>query len=502
MRRSMKYFIPFFSFVAAAVLIVLQAWIQQGVYKNALLQKAPAEVRFLGERLSQTITLASQSKSISQQILMDLIAPYTRETIDFVELYDHHAAKKFMHHVASSVTPLQSAQISIVSKVLAEQFSYIEIDQNNEFIEGYFPVDLSGQKAETGWGDKGVVYFRFDLSGKYANAQEMIKDNVLMNAVTVMMVLAVFLYLSYIFVFRGLDRLYDGAKRVSKGDMSTLIRNGGDDELGEVIRTFNDMTLQMSAYKHKMEDQIETEVEQRSKQNSVLLHQNRLASMGEMIGNIAHQWRQPLNALGLILQKMDIMSQRDQLSSDAVQLNTKRAMALIAKMSTTIDDFRGFFRPDKQKENFNLKSLMQEVFSLFQSSLEHENITLELDIPPYCEIYGYKNEFSQVMINLINNSKDAFREKDIDHAKILISAMQNDQTVTVMVADNAGGIPLAVIDRIFEPYYTTKEEGKGTGIGLYMSKMIVEDNMHGSMSVTNTPNGAMFKISFTKKEDA
>ena len=228
---------------------------------------------------------------------------------------------------------------------------------------------------------------------------------------------------------------------------------------------------------------------------TLLIHQARLTSMGEMIGNIAHQWRQPLNALGLILQKLKLFQSHGILDEEKLNSSIDKSMSLINNMSTTINDFRDFFNPKKAKENFLLVDSISHAYNILEATLENHSISFTLDIKDKnSQIYGYKNEFSQVILNLLNNAKDALVEKQIKGAYITVEVKQKNNHLLIEVCDNGGGIASEIRDDIFNPYFTSKEEGKGAGIGLYMSRMIIEEHMDGKLSCENRDNGACFKI--------
>ena len=243
-----------------------------------------------------------------------------------------------------------------------------------------------------------------------------------------------------------------------------------------------------------LELRVALEVEKKERQQRMLIEQSRLAQMGEMIGNIAHQWRQPLNVLGLIFQKIHLSSQRDALDKKSVKKSVDKAMLLINKMSTTIDDFRDFFKPQNEKELFNLENSLKNTISILDASLKYHFIDTIVEIDEKIEIFGFESQFSQVLINIVNNAKDALVEQSRESLYIKISAKVKNEKIVITILDNAGGIDDTIIDKVFNPYFSTKEEGKGIGIGLYMSKVIIEKNMQGSLTVRNFLDGAEFKI--------
>jgi signal transduction histidine kinase len=220
---------------------------------------------------------------------------------------------------------------------------------------------------------------------------------------------------------------------------------------------------------------------EKEEQKEILVHQSRLASMGEMLGNIAHQWRQPLTRLGFILMNIE---QKDKQNLHEEKL--AEAESQLEFMSQTIDDFRKFYAPNKEKEFFSLAKESQKIVDLFS----FKEIELELKIVEDIKILNYRNEYKQVLLNLLSNAKDVLIERKISSPKITIEI--NGAEVTV--SDNAGGVSSKDIHKIFEPYFSTKEQG--LGIGLYMSKMIIEKNMGGVISLSNGKNGAMFSLNF------
>ncbi len=262
----------------------------------------------------------------------------------------------------------------------------------------------------------------------------------------------------------------------------------------DLHRSLEKKSLELQGLNTDLERRIKEAVEQSKQKDHLMTQQSKLASMGEMIGNIAHQWRQPLNALALLLQKQLMLYERGMLNDEKVKESVQKGTILINKMSTTIDDFRDFFKPNKEKKDFDIKNAVDDTFELINAALYNKNISLHINLQEGYIIHGYKNEFSQVILNLINNAKDILIEKAIEHPEIDINATVENGKITLEVADNAGGIDEDIIEHVFEPYFTTKEEGKGTGIGLYMSKMIIEENMHGKLDVKNSDKGAVFSI--------
>ena len=256
----------------------------------------------------------------------------------------------------------------------------------------------------------------------------------------------------------------------------------------------NKINNQLKNINESLSKQVNEEIKKRQDNEALLLQESKLASMGEMIGNIAHQWRQPLNALGLVIQNIDYSYKTDDLDDEFMSKSVNKMTLLIKSMSKTIDDFRNFFLPNKEKEIFDLNIIVKETYSLYSSAFEYNNIDLEINLSDELMVNGFSGECSQTIINILNNAKDALLENKIKNPKVSISLFSINKYANIIISDNAGGIPNNIIKNIFNPYFTTKEEGKGTGIGLYMAKMIIEKNMEGKIIVENSKEGAIFTI--------
>ncbi|OGU14048.1 MAG: hypothetical protein A2076_11960 [Geobacteraceae bacterium GWC2_53_11] len=228
--------------------------------------------------------------------------------------------------------------------------------------------------------------------------------------------------------------------------------------------------------------------------DQLLISQSRQAAMGEMIGNIAHQWRQPLNTLGLYTQRLGAFYGTPEFNKELIDTSIAKSMEIIKHMSKTIDDFRDYFKPEKEKTCFCVTEAINSTLSLLEGSFQHPKINIELVEKAHPVINGYQNEFSQVFLNILNNARDAIIEREIDDGMVVITICSKGGGAVVTVADNAGGIPKEIITKVFDPYFTTKGPQIGTGIGLFMSKTIIEKNMGGSLTVRNTERGAEFRI--------
>jgi signal transduction histidine kinase len=220
------------------------------------------------------------------------------------------------------------------------------------------------------------------------------------------------------------------------------------------------------------------------KQQHILSQQSKMAAMGEMLGNIAHQWRQPLSlittaATGMKLQK-ELENLDDVSFNESIDNITNSALYL----SKTIDDFRNFFKSDKEETFFSIKESFEKAFKLLSAQFKNHEISFINKIEDF-NIYGYESEFIQALINILNNSKDALLEKDYPRLIFINSYIEKNKSI-IKIKDNAGGIKEEIIDKVCEPYFTTKHQAKGTGIGLYMTEEIISKHMNGSLKINNT----------------
>jgi len=237
------------------------------------------------------------------------------------------------------------------------------------------------------------------------------------------------------------------------------------------------------------------------RKDRAMLHQSRLARMGTMLSMIAHQWRQPLSKVSATLMELETATKFNKSSDEMVFSTIKKSNKLLLYMSNTIDDFRDFFKPDKKKVDFFINDACNEALSLVDASIQTYGITLTKKMNENPNINGFEREFAQVMLNLLSNAKDVLKQRNIVNPRIHLSVSSDDENVIIAVNDNAGGVEEEHLDLIFEPYFTTKESLKGTGLGLYMSKMIIETNMGGELSVQNIKDGALFKIVLKKESN-
>ncbi len=221
----------------------------------------------------------------------------------------------------------------------------------------------------------------------------------------------------------------------------------------------------------------------------MLFWQSRMASLGQMLANIAHQWRQPLTELSLTMFNIKKSAKND--NKEKLDEYYKESLVIIENMSQTIDDFSNFFNPNKVKEKFFIDIAIDDALLITKKLLQREDIYINKEFEKI-EVFGVLNEFSQVIINLIQNSSEAFNSNDVFDKIITIKVYQDEKNVLISYSDKAGGTEN--LDKIFEPYFTTKHQSNGTGLGLFMSKMIIEKSLNGTIEAKNIDNGLQFLI--------
>lgn len=238
-----------------------------------------------------------------------------------------------------------------------------------------------------------------------------------------------------------------------------------------------------------------TELKEKDK---IMMIQSRQAAMGDMIAMIAHQWRQPLSIISMEMNNIRISVELDEVitNKELVQ-HTVDVNQQIQQLSQTIEDFRSYLKPTQQKEEVYIADVLEKTMNLIQKSLENNNITVEIHNTSKTKLLTYSNQLLQVFINIINNAKDILLSRKTPEAKIVISINETKDLATISICDNGGGIPKDIINRLGEPYFTTKEIN-GTGLGLYMSKIILTKNLQGTLSWENKDNGACFHITMQR----
>ena len=374
-----------------------------------------------------------------------------------------------------------------------------------------YPIVYSG--IQWGWMSIGL-----SLEQYKKNMRNIYEDSALL-IMGMLLFSILFSYFLTAWLVKPILILNSAAKKIANGDLSVKVDISQKGEIGELASSFNNMTdalkesdLQLRSNNDELEKRVKErteelnllnqqldhrvkeEVNKRAEQEQMLIQQSRFAAMGEMIGNIAHQWRQPLNALGLLMQNIEFAYESNSLDEAYITRVVEKGNKLTLSMSRTIDDFRNFFKPNKELEVFSYAKAYESTIAMVGSSMTNSMIEIQEDIDESVCINGFSSEFSQVILNILNNAKDALIEKNKGEKIVKVRIYQEDENAYFSIEDTAGGIKEDIIEKIFDPYFTTKDEGKGTGIGLYMSKTIIENNMNGTLKVQNVNDGVRFMI--------
>ncbi len=286
---------------------------------------------------------------------------------------------------------------------------------------------------------------------------------------------------------KGLNNFTDNTQNTTINALTHLV-SVANEELFELNKTLEKKVLQ--------------EVEKNREKDKQLLFQNRLAQLGEMISMIAHQWRQPLSSIGSPISNIKLKATLNKLESQSAIELCNMVLESTKYLSATIDDFRNFYRQDKQKDRLSFKDMVRDVLKIIDISLKNNGIKVKIDVKNSDEILTYTNEVKQVIINILKNAKDALIERKVENPTIFIEIFKQENSNILKISDNGGGIDSKIINYIFDPYFSTKDSKNGTGLGLYMSKMIIENNCNGKLNVYNNgESGAVFEIILSDEEN-
>lgn len=251
---------------------------------------------------------------------------------------------------------------------------------------------------------------------------------------------------------------------------------------------------ELKVFQNHLEDKVKEEISKRKEQEKILYQQSKMAAVGEMMDAVAHQWKQPISIIKMQIDFMGYDFDDNLINKEYVHNFQKKVFIQIDHIQNTLKEFRSFFRTNKGQEEFDIKTIIEKVLILVNDELIGNQIEVILNIQNNFILLGIENEFKHLIINLLNNAKDAFVENNISDRKIIINLFCDANTKTMEVIDNAGGIPKSIIDNIFKANFTTKSEDKGTGIGLYISSQIAT-KYNGTLLVENVESGAKFTFS-------
>ena len=365
-----------------------------------------------------------------------------------------------------------------------------------------FPVTAEGI-------DIGRVDILFELTESLKSISETKRGTYILIAIEILISTLVSFFIGYR-LSDNLNRLTAVARKIDRGeavDFSAI--KSASSEIMVLTGSLAHMYEQIVERDTYLKERIKEALEANEKQQQLLLRQSRFAAMGEMIVMIAHQWRQPLTTLSMLIQNLEISYHFGELDETTLSEATRKSMEQIRFMSRTIDDFMDLHKPHKAPQPFNLADIVNTGLEISRSTLLSRGIDLYtegLEAHGSLMLSGFPNELTQVIINLLNNAKDAVSDRypvQTDHERWIKVSVEEEAThIALTVEDNGGGIDEAIMEQIFEPYFTTKGEVQGTGIGLYLSKILVEQNMAGSLKAANGDEGARFTITLPKPSPA
>lgn len=265
-------------------------------------------------------------------------------------------------------------------------------------------------------------------------------------------------------------------------------------------RIINRNRKELEEINKNLQERVMAEVAKNKEKTLQIIHQSRLATMGEMVSMIAHQWRQPLASISTISGTLSLDVMMENYKADFFQKELEAIDELAQHLSSTIDDFRNFFKTDKELQNEQISDIVESSFKIIAPTLEAKKIAFSNNIEDNIFVNTYVSEVKQVLLNIMKNAEDVLIEKEIQDPTIWIKGSKKNGFAEIVIEDNAGGISKDNIDRVFDAYFSTKKSKDGTGLGLYMSKIIVEDHCKGKLSVENGEHGAKFTITLPISE--
>lgn len=349
--------------------------------------------------------------------------------------------------------------------------------------------------------------------------------SIIILSLLVLITLFIFSFLSKIKIRKPLIYLNEQTLHLMNNDLEKPIHPHNNDELGQLAKTLEQMRLSLKTHIDHLDDlvtqrtkeidainqtleiRVDKGIQELRTKDRLLLQQSKHAAMGEMISMIAHQWRQPLASISAIalnikvnleLGKFDLSTKEGiDKQHQFIDENLNEINFALHNLSSTIDDFRNFYKPNKDSVHSNLNDIILKSLNIFNISLINKDIEIRKILNATKELVLFDNEMVHVVLNILKNAIDNFEEKNIDNPKITIRAEDN----TLSICDNGGGVSNDIIDKIFDPYFSTKDEKNGTGIGLYMSKIIIEKHHNATLQVNNKDDGVCFTISFNMIDD-
>ncbi len=447
---------------------------------------------------TQIIYVNQISKNLSTQILQ-----YCKKNI-YQDLKQNENIREIINLNLQSFLTTRYKYIYVIDKenLESQEFRFLldgdkNIENKSEFEEGYLPMDIN--RYNDVYKYKKAQYFQHkNMKSVYithlypilrADEVEAIividfsieEQNIIIqslqnfNDIFEDILLLFLLIFSIILWFSYVDRRREKEKNRTHQQLL---------ETSKKLKNLND-TLELK---------IEEEVQKSSKKDRIMVQYSKQAQMGEMISMIAHQWRQPLNTISASAINLSLLDSMNILPEGKIQTDSKFIQNQCQKMSETINTFMNFAKPTTEMKEFKIVDSLDSIMLILQSQFKNHNITIKIDMQEDISITAYKDLLEQVIINILSNARDAFDEQITDEKIVKIVVTKQNSIPIITIEDNAGGIPSKIQEKIFNPYFTTKEQGKGTGIGLYMSINIMKKSLQGDLQYIPIKNGSIFKL--------
>jgi len=336
-----------------------------------------------------------------------------------------------------------------------------------------------------------IIYFN-------TNKIEIIKNDIIKNfmlkvSISLFLLLFIISYFVNKFIIHNIRILKNNIKDVSTSKrFDNRIEINTNDEIQFLAEEFNKMKdnldkswKELNSLNSTLENRVNDEVIKNTEIQKQLFRSEKMVAMGEMIGNIAHQWRQPLSVISTSVTSMVIQKELDVLDDESFKKICTSINTNTQYLSKTIDDFKNFIKGDREKSVFELKDNIDGFLNIIKSSATQNNVNIITNIQNYTKICGYENELTQCIINIYNNAKDAFIENNLENRMLFIDVKRSKNNIKIILQDNAGGIDDTIISKIFEPYFTTKHQSQGTGLGLHMTYNLIVEGMNGNIEAIN-----------------
>ncbi|MBU1658684.1 cache domain-containing protein [bacterium] len=420
------------------------------------------DLRMFGWFIGSSMHIVQKQEDLKKSLL-EMVQRIPLDESDFMGLYDN---KKAIFLSSKMGEKLGSEYLDVISKNLLQEAKWYKdkVDGYYYYSEYYKPFDWH-------------LVYGFDVSAmnnqelKKQQDLEKVLDDELLFIMKSSAGIVIFIVILSLLLSRKINQIFKHYQQ-------------------EVQKR----TDELQRLNESLEQRVFDELESHRQKDKILIQKSKMAEMGDMLSMIAHQWRQPLNQMSYIFMNIDSAYDYKELNKEYLNIKIKEGTDLLEFMSVTIDDFRNYFRPEKEKQFVLVSDAIKKSVGLISKSLENDGIEIELYSSGRDLTHIYNNEFMQVILNLIKNSKDVLVQNKVKNPKITITSTCQEDKLIVKVCDNGGGIDEKIKDKIFEPYFSTKDKKSGTGLGLYMSKMIIEEHLNGKLTVANTKEGVCFII--------